>query len=106
MGTIETAVHECIGRHSADRHSSPRSGHVLQVVAPTMRRELCIGALRRAAQVYDSEGALAARLGVRPRHLTLWMRGLAPLPARIFFEAVDVITDYDVSQLFQPDTRP
>jgi hypothetical protein len=52
-------------------------------------------ALRRAAQLLGSELKLALRLNVTPSHLALWMKDVAPIPADVFLNAVDIIAEQE-----------
>jgi hypothetical protein len=55
--------------------------------------------LRRAAEIVGGELQLALRLEVRPSQLALWLRGAEPMPVRVFFRAVDLVTEHELSLL-------
>lgn len=52
--------------------------------------------LKRAAEILGGEEQLALRLKVTPSHLALWIAGKEPPPARVFLDAVDVVTEADL----------
>jgi len=55
--------------------------------------------LRRAAEILGGEEKLALRLKVTPSHLSIWLAGIDAPPTQVFFEAVDLITEHDVSSM-------
>jgi hypothetical protein len=55
--------------------------------------------LQRAADIAGGEQKLALRLKVTPSHLALWIRGMEPMPVRVFFRAVDLVTEHELSLL-------
>ena len=61
-------------------------------------------AVRRAAEIFG-ERELAARLGVTPKQLVLWMQGLVLPPNNVFLEVVDIVSEHALRELQQEDEK-
>jgi DNA-binding transcriptional regulator YdaS (Cro superfamily) len=61
--------------------------------------DLYVRTLVRAAEIVGGEQELAIRLKVTPSHLALWLRGIEVPPMQMFLNAVDIVTEHDVSTL-------
>jgi DNA-binding transcriptional regulator YdaS (Cro superfamily) len=59
--------------------------------------DVYIRTLARAAEIVGGATELAFRLKVTPSHLSLWMGGLEPCPAKIFLQAVDLVLEREIS---------
>ena len=53
--------------------------------------------LARAAEIVGGATELAFRLKVTPSHLSLWLGGFEPCPAKVFLQAVDVVLEREIS---------
>jgi DNA-binding transcriptional regulator YdaS (Cro superfamily) len=68
--------------------------------------DLYVRTLQRAAQIAGGEQALALHLRVTPSHLSLWLKGLERPTTEAFLRAVDLVSEYELSQLPQPASPP
>ena len=62
--------------------------------------------LRRAAELVGGDDALARQLKVNPKHLDLWVRGLAEPPADVFLKAADIVSEHDLRQMAKRVAAP
>ena len=57
------------------------------------QRETYRNTLQYAVVIAGSEFALATRIGVSVAQINIWLHGIAAMPDRAFFDAVDVIVN-------------
>jgi DNA-binding transcriptional regulator YdaS (Cro superfamily) len=70
-----------------------------------MNPELRLHTLQRAVQIAGGMETLAARLGTDWKSVSQWAGGEAPMPERVFLEAVDLVLEDDVARSAQDRRR-
>ena len=59
--------------------------------------------IARAALIVGGVPTLADRLRVTPEGIQLWISGKTDPPSRVFLEAIDIVLEYQITQIDHPD---